>query len=74
MKGKEWIYRFLIFVGVSLLIGFALSVGRDYQYRHINSAPFYYIVIAYAIEYLLPAIVLLVTGVILRKKVKRGEV
>lgn len=74
MKGKVWIYRFLIAVGFCLLIGFVIRVGADaYQYK-MYSAPFYYTVIFHVIEFVIPAVFLLVTGFVLRKKVKKGEV
>ena len=74
MKGKVWIYRFLLIVGIGMAAGFIIRLSVDAWKYKMYALPFYYYIIFRVIEFLLPAIFLIITGVILRKKVKQGEV
>ncbi|MBQ8558931.1 MAG: hypothetical protein IJ439_02980 [Tyzzerella sp.] len=73
MKGKVWIYRFLLIVGFCMAAGFIIRLCVDVEHYHY-ALPFRYLVIFRVIEFLVPAIFLIITGLILRKKVKQGEV
>ena len=74
MKGKVWIYRFLLIVGMGMAAGFIIRLSVDAWKYKMYALPFYYYIIFRVIEFLLPAFFLIITGVILRKKVKQGEV
>ena len=73
MKGKVWIYRFLLIVGIGMAVGFVIRLCVDAEHYHY-ALPFHYLVIFRVIEFLAPALVLIITGLILRKKVKKREV
>ena len=74
MKGKVWIYRFLLIVGMGMAAGFIIRLSVDAWKYKMYALPFYYYIIFRVIEFLLPSIFLIITGLILRKKVKQGEV
>ena len=74
MKGKVWIYRFLLIVGMGMAAGFIIRLSVDACKYKMYALPFYYYIIFRVIEFLLPYIFLIITGLILRKKVKQGEV
>lgn len=73
MKGKVWIYRFLLIVGIGMAAGFIIRLSVDAWKYKIYALPFYYYIIFRVIEFLLPAIFLIITGLVLRKKVKQGN-
>jgi len=54
--------------------GFIIRLSVDAWKYKMYALPFYYYIIFRVIEFLLPATFLIITGVILRKKVKQGEV
>ena len=72
MKGKVWIYRFLLIVGMGMAAGFIIRLSVDAWKYKMYALPFYYYIIFRVIEFLLSAIFLLITGLVLRKKVKNG--
>lgn len=74
MKGKVWIYRFLLIAGIGMAAGFVIRLSVDAWKYKMYALPFYYYAIFRVIEFLLPAVFLIITGLILRKKVKKGEV
>lgn len=74
MKGKVWIYRFLLIVGIGLAAGFIIRLCVDAGQYKMHALPFHYLVIFRVIEFLVPALFLIITGLVLRKKVRRGEV
>lgn len=74
MKGKVWIYRFLLIVGIGMAAGFIIRLSVDAWKYKMYALPFYYYAIFRVIEYLLPALFLIITGLVLRKKVKQEEV
>ena len=71
MKGEIWIYRFLLIVGIGMAAGFIIRLSVDAWKYKMYALPFYYYIIFRVIEFLLPAIFLIVTGLVLRRKVKR---
>lgn len=71
MKGKVWIYRFLLIVGIVLAAGFIIRLSVDAWKYKMYALPFYYYIIFRVIEFLLPAIFLIVTGLVLRRNVKK---
>lgn len=71
MKGKVWIYRFLLIVGMGMAAGFIIRLSVDAWKYKMYALPFYYYIIFRVIEYLLPAIFLIVTGLVLRRNVKK---
>ncbi len=73
MKGKVWIYRFLLVVGIAMAAGFIIRLSVDAWKYKMYALPFYYYIIFRVIEFLLPAIFLIITGLVLRKKVKQGD-
>ena len=73
MKGKVWIYRFLLIVGIGMAAGFIIRLSVDAWKYKMYALPFYYYIIFRVIEFLLPAIFLIITGLVLRKKVKQGD-
>jgi len=66
------IYRFLYAVSVILAIGFCVRLGMDwYSYNTtLNSAPFWLFAAVGAVEFLLPAAILLIVAQIIKKKGK----
>lgn len=72
---KEKIYKFLYFVSALLIIGFGIRVGVDaYQYSAaINSAPFYVFVLARSAEFILPAAICFVIGIVMNKKQTKNK-
>ena len=74
MKGKVGIYRFLLIVGIAMAAGFIIRLSVDAWKYKMYALPFYYYIIFRVFEFLLPSIFLIITGLILRKKVKQGEV
>ena len=73
MKGKVWIYRFLLIVGIGMAAGFIIRLNVDAWKYKMYALPFYYYIIFRVIEFLLPANFLIITGLVLRKKVKQGD-
>ena len=71
MKGKVWIYRFLLIVGMGMAAGFIIRLSVDAWKYKMYALPFYYYIIFRVIEFLLPAIFLIATGLVLRRNVKK---
>lgn len=67
---KEHIHKFLYTVSLFLIIGFAVRLGTDYyKYDEANnSAPFYVLVIERAVEFILPSVIVFISGKIVKKK------
>lgn len=67
---KENIYKFLYAVCMFLIVGFAIRLGADYlKYNNINnSAPFYTFIIERTVEFILPSIIVLIVGKVMKKK------
>lgn len=69
MMRKENIYKFFYLLSALLLLGFAIRLGADYmKYDVSNSAPFYVFVMERTAEFVLPAIIALLAGLITKKK------
>lgn len=59
----------LLFGALILILLFIIAVNIDWLNKYIYSTPFYYMVIGSCIEFLLPAVVLLIFGIkLIRKK------
>lgn len=67
---KENIYKFLYAVGIFLIVGFVIRLGADYfQYNNINnSTPFYTFIIERLVEFILPSIIVFISGKVMKKK------
>lgn len=67
---KENIYKFLYTVCIFLVIGFIVRLGVDYfKYNNTNnSAPFYAFIIERIVEFIVPSIVVLIIGKVMKKK------
>lgn len=67
---KENIYKLLYTVCIFLIIGFVIRLGADY-FKHDNingSSPFYTFIIERLVEFILPSIIVLIVGRIMKKK------
>ena len=73
---KSNIHKFLYVISVLLVLGFAIHTIVDAcRYDSmLTSFPFYAFIIAHAVEYLLPALIVFVAGLICKKKFsKKGN-
>ena len=71
MKKRNWI-KICYVLSVLLVIGFIINTVIDYsRYNNtLNSAPFYLWIIVNAICFIVPAIIALVVGLVIKKKIK----
>lgn len=72
---KTNIHKFLFGISSLLVLGFIVhtivdAVGYDSM---LTSFPFYAFIIAHAVEYLIPALVICVAGLICKKKFAKKE-
>ena len=67
---KENIYKLLYTISILLIIAFVIILGADYfKYDNLNnSAPFYTFIIARIIEFIIPSIIVLIIGKVMKKK------
>lgn len=63
----------LLFVSLLLILGYILILDIDYLHWYMYSSPFYLNVIVRSLEFLLPAIILIIISIILIKKAKPYE-
>lgn len=63
----------LIFISLLLILGYVLILDIDYLHWYMYSSPFYLNVIVRSLEFLLPAIILIIISIILIKKAKQYE-
>lgn len=63
----------LLFISLLLILGYLLILDIDYLHWYMYSSPFYLNVIVRSLEFLLPAIILIIISIILIKKSKRNE-
>ena len=72
---KTNIHKFLFGISVLLVLGFIVhSIVDAVRYDSIlTSFPFYAFIIALAVEYLIPALVICVAGLICMKKFAKKE-
>ncbi len=70
MKFKRIIGIILLSIAVALACYFAVVLNIDWLGWYANSAPFYINVIIRSIEFLLPAIICIITGIVLINKSK----
>lgn len=70
---KQALWKFLFAIAGLLLVGFCIRLGADYlQYSvTLNSAPFSVFVLVRALEFLLPAVIALIAGLIVKKKASK---
>ncbi len=70
---KENIYKILYVVSILLIIAFAIMLIVDYyNYNtYLMSAPFYTFIIARAAEFIVPGLIVLVIGKVIKKKYGR---
>ena len=71
MKKLNWI-KICYGLSVLLVIGFIINTIIDYSRYNstLNSAPFYLWIIVNAICFIVPAIIALVVGLVIKKKIK----
>lgn len=71
MKKRNWI-KICYALSVLLVIGFIINTVIDYsRYNNtLNSAPFYLWIIVNAICFIIPAIIALIVGLVIKKKTK----
>ena len=71
MKKKKIMPIILLIISAILVIGFLISIRLDWlnHYEHINT-PYYKCVLKTGLEFLLPAVISLITGIVLLKKNK----
>lgn len=72
MRGK-WIYRFLIFVGACLIIGFTVWVCVDVFRYEMYAVPIGWLVVFRFFEFLFPGVFLTITGILLRRKIVKKK-
>lgn len=67
---KENYYKFMYILSILLVVGFAIGLLIDYyEYDSITtSAPFYVNIIIRGVEFILPSILVLIVGVICKRK------
>ena len=71
---KKFLSVALLAATVCLVAAFVFFLYRDYVvYYPYGSAPFYVYVLERAVLFLLPAVILLILGVSMRKRGKRHE-
>lgn len=63
----------LLFISLLLILGYILILDIDYLHWYMYSSPFYLNVIVRSLEFLLPAIILIIISIILIKKAKPYE-
>ena len=63
----------LLFISLLLILGYLLILDIDYLHWYMYSPPFYLNVIVRSLEFLLPAIILIIISIILIKKSKQYE-
>ena len=70
---KEYWHKLLYFVSGLLVLGFAIRTVADWvQYNDaVTSAPFGTFVLVRAVEFLLPAVLIFIAAVLIRKKSKK---
>ena len=64
---KKMMSLILFFISLILILGFIIILNIDWitYYSHYNSSPFYVFVLVRSLEFLLPAIILIIMGIIL---------
>ena len=68
---KKVIGLILLFLALLLVLLFLVIVDVDYLHSYMYSSPFYLNVLVRGVEFLLPSIVLIVSGIILIKNKKK---
>ena len=71
MKQKNLLSVILYVLSILLTAGFAYFLVRDYRVSYpYGSAPFWLYAAERAVEFLLPAVILLIAGILIRKRNK----
>ena len=69
MSKRRAIAAILYVIGVLFVIGFGILLWKDYMVHYpYGSAPFYLYVIERAIELLIPAVLCVAAGIIIKRK------
>ncbi len=70
---KENIYKILYAVSILFIIIFVIMLGVDYHSynTYLMSAPFYLLVIARAVEFVVPGMIVFIIGTVIKKKYKK---
>lgn len=70
IKRKEIFGRILLFIALLLIFGFIIVLNIDWLHWYAYSSPFYINVIARSLEFILPAIINIIVGIVLLKNEK----
>lgn len=65
---KKVIGLILLFIALLLILLYLVVLNLDYLHWYMNSAPFYLNIIVRSIEFLIPSITLIITGLFLVRK------
>lgn len=70
IKRKEIFGRILLFIALLLIFGFIIVLNIDWLHWYAYSSPFYINVIVRSLEFILPAIINIIVGIVLLKNEK----
>ena len=70
IKRKEIFGRILLFIALLLIFGFIVVLNIDWLHWYAYSSPFYINVIVRSLEFILPAIINIILGIVLLKNEK----
>lgn len=70
IKRKEIFGRILLFIALLLIFGFIIILNIDWLHWYEYSSPFYINVIVRSLEFILPAIINIIVGIVLLKNEK----
>ena len=70
IKRKEIFGRILLFIALLLIFGFIVVLNIDWLHWYAYSSPFYINVIVRSLEFILPAIINIIVGIVLLKNEK----
>lgn len=70
IKIKEIFGRILLFIALLLIFGFIVVLNIDWLHWYAYSSPFYINVIVRSLEFILPAIINIILGIVLLKNEK----
>ncbi len=65
---KQNYYKILYIAAILLFIGFAVRLGVDYSNYRMTSAPFYLYIIIRSFEFLVPALIVFMIGVAVKRR------
>lgn len=69
---KENIYKFLYTISIILIVVFVVTLGVDYSRYYMYAAPYYIYIIARAVEFVIPSIIMFIVAKIVKKKYSKA--